>query len=276
MIRKLVFALALYCLGAGTMQAASVDTLKVNSPSMHKKIQVLAIVPDGARKPVAKDTLFPVLYLLHGHSGDAGSWLSIQPNLPAMAEQAGVIVVCPDAQNSWYMDSPIDSTVRYETFVSKELMEYIDRHYPTRADRSGRAISGLSMGGHGAYWLALRHKDRYGAAGTTSGGVDFTPFPNNWNLPDLLGDINTYPDHWKNFTVINQLDRISNGDLALIIDCGYDDFFFEVNRNLHDQLRARGIDHDYIVRPGAHNVPYWNNALDYQWVFFNRFFRRAQ
>ena len=62
-------------------------------------------------------------------------------------------------------------------FISSELVKYIDEHYKTIADRKGRAITGLSMGGHGAMWNAIRHKDMFGASGSTSGGMDIRPFP---------------------------------------------------------------------------------------------------
>ena len=87
-----------------------------------------------------------------------------------------------------------------------------------------------------------------------------------------LGDLEKNKDTWNKHTVITQLDKIKNGDLAIVFDCGTDDFFFEVNNNLHTELLKRGIFHDYIVRPGKHNGTYWNNSIDFQWVFFCKFF----
>ena len=101
----------------------------------------------------------------------------------AMADTYGVIIVMPDGGfDSWYYDSPVEPTYRYETFVARELVEYIDSHYRTKAEPSARAIAGLSMGGHGALYLAIRHQNVFGAAGSLSGGVDIRPFPDNWNI----------------------------------------------------------------------------------------------
>lgn len=75
----------------------------------------------------------------------------------------------PDGANSWYWDSPLDPASQFETFVAQELPDWIDARYLTIPSREGRAVTGLSMGGHGALWVALRHKDRFGAAGSTSG-----------------------------------------------------------------------------------------------------------
>ncbi|MDR0988315.1 MAG: esterase family protein [Prevotellaceae bacterium] len=260
----------LWCVG--TLQAARIDTLWVESPSMHKPVQVLTIVPDCAlgQKAVA----CPVIYLLHGYSGNAFSWYQLKPELPAIADEKGIIFVCPDGKNSWYWDSPRDSTYRYETFVASELVNYTDAHYKTIATPRGRAVTGLSMGGHGGLWLGMRHFDIFGAAGSTSGGVDIRPFPTNWQMSKQLGEFAANKGLWDKHTVMTQLSRIKEGDLALIFDCGTGDFFYEVNKTLHEQLLGRGISHDFIVRPGVHNQKYWNNAIDYQILFFEKFFKR--
>jgi S-formylglutathione hydrolase FrmB len=250
------------------LQAATIETKMVHSNKMNIDLPVLAVVPEYA----SNSARCPVIYLLHGYGGNSNSWLQIKPDLGKIADKNGVIFICPDGKNSWYWDSPLDSSYRFETFVSKELITWVDQQYPTIANRDARAITGLSMGGHGALWLAFRHKDKYGAAGSTSGGVDIRPFPDNWDMKKQLGEEVDNQERWDEFTVINQVDKIKNGDLALIIDCGYSDFFFEVNNDLHDKLIANSINHDYLTRPGVHNGQYWNNSIDYQILFFVKFF----
>ena len=181
--------------------------------------------------------------------------------------------VCPDGLNSWYWDSPINPSYRYETYVSKELINYIDSQYRTYNNRKGRAITGFSMGGHGALWLAFRHPDTYGACGSISGGVDIRPFPENWEMKQLLGPYSENPQRWNEYTVINQSPYNSkSGPLAIIIDCGYYDFFYTVNQKLHEKLRYYNIPHDFLTRPGGHTHEYWNNAIDYQLLFFYKYF----
>lgn len=252
--------------------AARVDTLLVNSPSMNKDVQVIVVTPDAAlgKKAVA----CPVIYLLHGYGGNAKTWIGVKLNLPQIADEKGIIFVCPDGKNSWYWDSPKNPSYRYETFISSELVKYIDDHYKTVADRKGRAITGLSMGGHGAMWNAIRHKDTFGAGGSTSGGVDIRPFPLNWEMAKQLGEFAHNKKAWDEHTVINQIDKIENGDLAIIIDCGESDFFLNVNKDLHNRLLARKINHDFITRPGGHTGKYWKNSIDYQILFFDKFFRK--
>ena len=265
---QLVLGLCLSLLLCTTVQAARVDTLQVRSEKMNRSIPVLVTVPEYLH-PYEQ---VPVLYLLHGYSGDEKSWLIIQPKLKEWADRDQIMIVTLDGENSWYWDSPLDPKSQYETFVSQELIAYIDSHYPTRANRLSRAISGLSMGGHGGLWLAIRHKDVFGAAGSTSGGVDIRPFPKNWEMEAQLGEQAKNKKRWDEHTVMTQLDKIQNKELAIIFDCGSEDFFYEINCKLHEELLKRGIYHDFIVRPGKHNLIYWNNSIEYQWLFFKKFF----
>lgn len=250
--------------------AAIVDTVETYSPSMKKNIKAVVITPDN----YANAKALPVVYLLHGHGGRYSDWIKSGKGFEKAADLYQMIIVCPDGNNSWYWDSPIDPAYKYETYVSKELVEWIDSKYKTIKGREGRAITGLSMGGHGALYLAFRHQDVFGAAGSMSGGVDIRPFPNNWNMSERLGKYSEKPENWEKNTVINLLHLLTPNSLAIIIDCGTEDFFYKVNENLHKQLLQRNIPHDYITRPGAHNWAYWGNAIGFQLLYMNNYFKR--
>ncbi len=252
--------------------AAKVDTIKVESQAMHKIINNVIVLPEDYQQ----SKTYPVIYLLHGATGDYKDWVVKAPTVVALADIYHVIIVCPDGGfTSWYFDSPIDSTYKYETFVSKELVKYIDSHYATVKEKSGRAITGLSMGGHGALYLAFRHQDVFGAAGSMSGGVDFRPFPNNWDIAKRLGTLEQHPENWNKNTVVNMVDLLKGSSLKIIFDCGVDDFFYEVNCHLHKELLELKYPHDFIERPGVHNWPYWENAVKYQFLFFSEFFNQG-
>ncbi|MDR1406416.1 MAG: esterase family protein [Tannerella sp.] len=262
-----LFLLAACCAG---LQAQQVDTVSVYSPSMDIHIENVIILPADYERGAS----FPVVYLLHGYSGNAKTWIRIHPELPDLATRYGIIIVCPDGKNSWYWDSPVDPKMRYETYVAKELIAYVDSRYRTVAGRDGRAVTGLSMGGHGGLWLGFRHTDLFGACGSTSGGVDIRPFPENWEMNRALGRYDENEARWNEHTVVNQLDRILPDTPEIIFDCGTEDFFCEVNEALHKKLLEKRIPHDYTSRPGAHNNAYWKNAIEYQLLFFHLFFRR--
>ncbi|MBI3718985.1 MAG: esterase family protein [Sphingobacteriales bacterium] len=252
--------------------ASSVDTVSIYSNAMHRNIKCVVIKPDSYK---AKKNHYPVVYLLHGHSDYYWGWVTKVPDIKKYADQLQIIIVNPDGGwNSWYFDSPLDSNSQYETHVSKEVVSYVDKHYHTIANRKHRAITGLSMGGHGAFYLALRHPDIFGAIGSMSGGVDIRPFPDNWQIKEKIGDIKTHKDEWSNRSIINMLDACPKDSFSIIIDCGIKDFFFPVNQQLHEKMLQLKIDHDFIQRPGEHNWDYWANAIQYQLIFFRKYFNK--
>ncbi len=273
-MKRITFVFLLFFIYVVNLNAQAVDTITVRSQKMGVDLKNVIILPDGYDKN--SDKTYPVLYLLHGYTGKYDSWIHLKENLPQQASRLGFIIVCPDGKNAWYWDSPIDPKLQYDTYVSKELVNYIDSNYKTIASPKGRAIAGLSMGGHGALWLAINHPDVFGACGSMSGGVDIRPFPNNWEMKNALGTYKDNPQLWEERTVITQLNKIEPNSLAIIIDCGTEDFFFQVNENLHKEMLYRNIKHDYIVRPGAHNNEYWINAIDYQLTFFHKFFNQKK
>ena len=211
-MKKSVFCClaSLLCWSAVAVRAAKVDTVEVHSRKMGRAVRTIVISPEKTEGKGAA-----VVYLLHGYGGNARSWVQLKPELPQMADEKGIIFVCPDGKNSWYWDSPLNKEYRYETFVSKELVNYIDKNFTTKAERGGRAVTGLSMGGHGSLWLSIRHKDVFGGGGSMSGGLDIRPFPNNWEMKKQLGEEASNKQRWDEHTVINQLDKIKNGDLAV-------------------------------------------------------------
>ena len=248
------------------------DTIEVMSAKMGRGIKNVVVVPKQYDAG-PQDERYPVLYLLHGAGGDYSNWPQ-KANLEDKATQFGVIIVCPDGQDSWYFDSPIDAKMQFETYLSQELIAYIDSYYRTFAVPAMRAITGLSMGGHGALWLAFRHPDVFHSCGSMSGGVDITKFPGKWKIANRIGKYEDNPQVWASHAVINLVPTLQPGQ-NIIIDDGYDDFFYEVNCNLHQALLDRKIPHDFTIRPGKHNWDYWVNALDYQVLFFSKAFRQG-
>ena len=268
---KKIFLVGLFALLGFGGFAAQVDTVLTYSNSMRKNIKAVVVTPQGYDAGKS----YPTVYLLHGAGDSFSGWVNKVPLIKKYADDFQLIIVCPDGNvTSWYFDSPEDPTWKYETYVSTELVGIVDQKYKTIKDRKSRAITGLSMGGHGALYLAFRHQDVFGAAGSMSGGVDIKPFPLNWDIAKRLGPEDKYPERWKANSVIDQLHLLVPNKLAINIDCGKDDFFYEVNMKLHEQLQYNNIPHDFTIRPGAHNWEYWTNAIGFQLMYFNNFFTR--
>lgn len=267
------------CVFSSTGLGANVDTVVVSSAVMQKDIKAAVVLPASYNK--AKKASYPVLYLLHGGSGSYRDWLSKTPDktlLHRLADQHNLIIVTPDAGSvSYYFDSPVDKTSQYETFISKELVEKIDKTYRTISDRKGRVIAGLSMGGHGAFYIATQHPDLYSAAGSMSGVMNINTA--TWKVPaefaqsraqnfaKLLGPPSDASNPYPEYTAVGRTDKLKNSGLKLIFDVGIDDFLIDTNRDLHRRLLENETPHTYIERPGAHSWEYWENALPYQVLF---------
>ncbi len=269
---KYLFLLLIISLTLSIAEAAKVDTMFVKSTSMNKTIPNLVILP--ATYDISKQD-FDVVYLLHGAGDDFKGWLEIAPELTAYADQYNMIFLCPDGGNtSWYFDSPVDKTMRYETYISKELIAATDMKYRTNPTKEGRAITGLSMGGHGAFYLAFRHPEIWGATGSTSGGLDIRPFYDKWDLQLRLGSIKEHPKNWENNTVINYVSKLNASSLKIIFDCGTEDFFYAVNLKVHEKMLERKIPHTFSSLPGAHTPAYWRNSIKSHLSFFKEYFNQ--
>ncbi|HEY1112050.1 MAG TPA: alpha/beta hydrolase family protein [Chitinophagaceae bacterium] len=271
MYRILFLLLLCFTLKAG---AATVDTVSITSQKMQKTFRCVVIKPEAYKK---KNTACPAVYLLHGYSGNYSNWIIRVPQLKQFADTYGVLIVCPDGgYSSWYLDSPVDSTMRYETYIGTEVPAYIDAHYRTIKRREGRAITGLSMGGHGGLFLGLRHAGRFGACGSMSGGVDLYDTRSKFDLVKRVGDTLTHAGNWKQLSVMNVVEQYPKDSVAIIMDCGVDDFFYDNNRELHEKMVRLKIPHDYIERPGKHNWDYWAIAVEYQLLFFRNYFDKSK
>lgn len=257
--------------------AFTVDTLTVASKQnrLPEPMKVVVITPDAA--DLACDTCsIPVVYLLNGYGGDYTQWLRVRPDMGELADNYGMFMVMPSGMDSWYWDSPVDPSMQMESFITLELVPELRARYRAMStDPAHNAITGLSMGGHGAMWLAMRHPDLWGSMGSNSGGVDIMPFPTKWKMAERLGPQDDNYKRWQESTVINNLDLLKQNGQNIIFDCGSEDFFHDVNADLHNKMLELKVPHTYISRPGKHNHKYWSNSILHQLLYFDRCFAGA-
>lgn len=271
----LTIAAALAAIMAGAV--APVDTISVETAHIVSPARCVVAVPDSYLEE-GDTTHYPVVYLLHGFGDDHRYYASKTP-LDELATQNGVIIVCPDGRNSWYWDSPIDPKMQMESYITSDLVPAIDRNYRTIASPASRAVNGLSMGGHGALWLAMRHPDVWGNAASMSGGVDITPqkFHKKWTMAKRLGTYESNPLRWKRHSVKYLAETLPADTLRqvnIMVMCGTEDFFYTVNCDLDAVMNARKIPHTYVTGPGNHSWNYWKDALVAIMEFFDRNLKR--
>lgn len=261
--------------------ASTVDTLDVPSKVMNKAYKAAVVLPSSY---AGSKVSYPVLYLLHGGSGHFRDWLNQTPDkmvVRNLADQYNMIIVMPEGETfGWYLDSPVDAGSKFETYITKEVIQKIDATYRTVQSNKGRVITGLSMGGHGAMYLSTRHPELFCAAGTMSGAMDmnWTKFKINEDFAKsikdrfgkLMGTDNPNDEVFVKNSIINMVETIKKNGMPVIIDCGVDDFLIDANRELHRRLLYANVPHDYTERPGAHTWPYWQNSLPYHVHFFHQ------
>ncbi|AFL84905.1 putative esterase [Belliella baltica DSM 15883] len=265
---------------------AKIDTIEVFSKAMNKSLKATVVLPSDSE---VKDKDYPSVYVLHGAWGGYLDWHKnvTKPNLlQNLADQYQMILITPGvAPFSYYYDSPLMDSVQYETYISKELIPFVDQNYPTKKDKNARGITGLSMGGHGAMMIAAKHPDLFSAAGSMSGvmnidvrtwiGNESTQEERRKSQREMLGNIN-YDYPYSPYTAVGLISEMKENKIALLIDCGIDDFLIETNRQLHQLLLENGTPHEYTERPGAHTWEYWTEALPFHILFIHQAFEKKK
>jgi len=252
------------------LNAALIDTIQIKSNAMNIIPNAIIVTPDSYQND--DSSRYPVVYLLHGWSGNYLNWHQ-KSDLGLLADQYNLIIVCPDGGYAgWYINSPLIKESQYETYIANEVVEFIDKHYRTKNNMNNRAICGLSMGGHGAIRLISIYPQKFTAAGSMSGVMDLTESSQRYGIINLLGNYETNKDKWISYSCLNIVKKLAGKNKSIIIDCGVDDRFIQSNRKIHQIMLELNIYHDYYERPGGHSWEYWINALDYHIMYFSKVF----
>lgn len=209
---------------------------------------------------------YPVLYLLHGWNGSYKNWETLT-NLTAYSKDLPLIVVMPDGENSWYVDSETVPADRFEQYLANDLTEDVDEHWRTLCSGHRRAIAGLSMGGYGALKTALKHPGMFAAALSLSGAFQAAD-------PALESEEELKPSLQRAFGSANSRARRENDLLAILkntsaaqapylfVSCGAGDrVFLPANRKLAAILSEQGFRYEYHETAGAHEWRYWDEQL---------------
>jgi S-formylglutathione hydrolase FrmB len=222
------------------------------SGALQKCTAVNLILPDPALEPP-----YHVMFLLHGLSDDHTIWCR-RTSIERYVEGLPMLVVMPNTDRGFYIDAVEGH--RYGTAIGVELPNLIRRYFPVQ-DRW--SVTGLSMGGYGAFRLALGHPETFVSAVSHSGALTFGHAP--WYRDDdawkaefrrVIGD-NPVGGPNDLFALVDQTTPLPK----LRFDCGEADFLLNANREFHAHLADLGIDHEYEEFPGDHNWEYWDTHV---------------
>ncbi len=223
--------------------------------------------------PKQKQTFFkqstPIIIMLHGYGGDYKQWSKIS-DLQSYANKYNCIIVCPDGgKESWYFDSPLKKESKFESFFIKDYLPYLKENFSI--DTNGIFITGLSMGGHGAMYLFLRHPNLFASAGSTSGVLDLNASGLKYSsLSNHLGEYNDSKEMFDNYSAINLLKNIRFTKKPIIFDCGNKDHLYNANKAFKKQCDSLYINAFYFSFPGRHDRRYWKKSIEWHFLFFDR------
>ncbi|TLS50291.1 esterase family protein [Paenibacillus antri] len=210
----------------------------------------------------------PVLYLLHGNSDDHSMWIR-RTSVERYAEARGLAVVMPAVNRSYYTDMAYGPN--YWTFVSEELPETARSFFPIAERREGRFVAGLSMGGYGAFKLALRHPDRFAAAASLSGALDVYRM---WDIREadmklIFGKRSRIRGSDDDLFALARK-RVEEGATLpkLYQCCGTEDFLYRDNIRFRAHAERLGCELTYREEAGDHEWSYWDRNIErvIQWL----------
>ena len=236
--------------------------MQFNSNLVGKVLPYGVVLPPRYGLITSRRIRYPVLYLLHGWSGNYNSWTS-QTALLQYAAEYQMIIVTPERSNGWYTDSATIPADQYESYLIRELIADVDNRFRTIPDRRGRSIAGVSMGGYGALKFGFKHPEKFSLAASMSGALDATSRTDDASILQTFGDLESAARKNNDLT---RLAREFSADRQKMLpyfylDCGTEDPWLVTNRDFSRVLLERKIVHEYHQFPGNHIWPYWDRQV---------------
>ncbi len=264
-------AFALGCASARLpgLSIESIHTLHLPEPGQY----LVLTPPSYEREPRRR---FPVLYVLHDGYGNVRTlWKrGVARDLLARMAEGQIpefLLVAPGAPGSWFSDFH-DGTRRYEQWLTGDLLREVESRYRVLPGRQSRGITGISMGGYGAFKLAFKHSELYGSVSSLSGAlipIQWDDLPRyswfaRWTLKRVFGD-----SREDNSLAANDVWEILRGShfktppFLAHLRAGTEDIYGldRVAVQFGAFLTEHGVPATVVLEPGGHDWGYWARAL---------------
>jgi S-formylglutathione hydrolase FrmB len=203
---------------------------------------------------------YPVLYLLHGLWGTENDWSALT-HVAAYVKRLPLIVVMPEADDSWYTNSATDSANRYEDYLFKDVVQLIESSYRVQKDREGRFLAGLSMGGYGALKGAVKYPQMFAAIGAFSASLRSHQDDGRW-VTTAMAFGKPGSETRRDNDVFPLLAKSDITKLPYIFEsCGERDDLEPIDLQLAQMFRNLGAAYEYHELPGKHEWPVWDASL---------------
>jgi len=292
-MRKFTFFLTLiFLVVTASAQKGIVDCSQlVKSDILKREISYSVYLPEGYNE---SNRHYPVLYLLHGMWGNYSDWVTlgevnrIASELITNGDIPEMIVIMPDGLTDAFYVNNYDNSIRWEDFFYKEFIPSIEKKYRILGNRNNRAIAGLSMGGYGALYHAIKHSAMYKNCYALSAAViEVEPIKEGQKQAEnnkaiqakIWGPINAegLPENYKKYSIQETIKAMESyktpsayevmtgsnfGLPAITLDCGDDDFLLNQNMNLVRIMKEKQVPFEFRVREGSHTWEYWRTGLE--------------
>ena len=200
---------------------------------------------------------YPTLYLLHGLSDDHTIWQR-RTSIERYVSDMGMAVVMPSTARCWYTDS---QSGKYFSYVADELPEICREFFPNMSSaREDNYIAGLSMGGYGAFKIAMSRPERFSMAASLSGVMDVAIYGDRPEHRHIFGDVIRGTEN-DLFTLSEQLVKNGKPVPSLFQWCGKEDALYGCNVKMRDHLTELGYSLRYSESHGTHSWDYWDAEI---------------
>jgi S-formylglutathione hydrolase FrmB len=299
MKKLLMLPIMVFVFGLLKAQTGTIVTDNLKSEILKREMGYSVYLPPSYNHSVRN---YPVMYLLHGMTGDHTDWV-VKGETSHIASQAmssgkvpEMIIVMPDGLFDAFYINNYDKSILWEDFFHKEFIPAVEKKYRIIAKKQTRAIAGLSMGGYGSTYHALKYKDKFSSCYAMSAAyIEIDPLKPG-EQPPAGGFENVYVKLWgardksglhenyKKHSIIEMVKAMDEYNppmgwgtgLALpriTIDCGDDDFLLKQNTNLVHMMKEKKIPFEFRVREGGHTWQYWRESLDLALTYVSESFR---
>lgn len=218
----------------------------------------------GMKGSIVKEK-YPTLYLLHGLSDDHTIWQR-RTSIERYVSSMGLAVVMPNAGRSFYTD--MKHGYKYFTYITEELPEIARQFFPLSEKREDNFIAGLSMGGYGAFKIALSYPEQYAAAASLSGALDMAKLAkldanlDKDELYNIFGDLDLINNSKNDLFYLTKKVLASNSPKPKLYQCcGTEDFLYENNQTFRNFITEANLDYTYNEGPGVHDWTYWDAEI---------------
>ncbi len=232
------------------------------SEVLNKQMAMYVILPEGK---AVRAGGHKTLYLLHGHSDDHTIWLR-RTSIERYVSELDLAVVMPNVDKSYYTDMAHGDN--YWKYISEELPVKARAFFPLSDKREDNFAAGLSMGGYGAFKLALAKPEQFAAAASLSGAVDMVRWAHDssngrtkfWDI--IFGGADKIKGTDNDlFHLVEKLAASGKPQPRLYQWCGTEDFLYFGNVAFRDHARKFGLDLTYEEGPGDHSWVYWDRQI---------------